>query len=218
MIDFPESSAIVIYSFVSNQEVVMSPLTLTFTFYFLLSSVIVALAAFAMKKNGDKLPFVKLLLLLLLSPVILGVMAVLHWIYPPSGDPFDLVYARLHFYEAKTIARIASEIKEAGQTVGGGWAEEMQVGGVLEAMVSLGFARQEKVVFKERLMATFKDLTEKYSGGGAGELEVDLVGVEQEVSEMDDDEFSVTLYLRGNPPTKRGKWQRRFLPRLRLAM
>lgn len=180
------------------------------------------LAAFIMrvaKKMSRDLSKTLLSYIVLFGPLIVVINLILDILYPPSKDPFDLVYVHLSFSEGKDSLQILREIKDTGETIG--WGASSRIESLLQAMVIMGHARSKVVPQKrQELDANTSDVywvSENVEVDGSPELFDKLKQhatklKEAERNQNNEDLGTVTLYYRGVPPKKGGRKFFRFTP------
>lgn len=203
----------------TNEEIHVNKLQFGILFYLCISF---GLAAFIMrvaKKMGRDLSKTLLSYIVLFGPIMVVINLILDILYPPSKDPFDLVYVHLSFAEGKDSLQILREIKDTGETIG--WGASSRIESLLQAMVIMGHARSKVVPQKrQELDASTSDVY-----WVSENVEVDMSPEfhekakqttakleEAERNQNNEDLGTVTLYYRGVPPKKGGKKFFCFIP------
>lgn len=166
--------------------------------------------SFRKQRGEEDLGLIDLLVILLVGPLTVFAVNLWMFLYPPSSDPFQLIYSRLSFSLGKTSGKILDEIRAAQETVGGGYFEEATLGGHLDYMVKQGFAIARSVPIIELTEDQVSESEVVFDEDVAEEGKPDASKLEPEPEE----EETITLYFRGIPPSKRGKWQWRLQPLL----
>ncbi len=146
--DFLKDSVRVVCSFVSNQEVAMSLLSLVGG-YFSIALVFVVLVVNKKINDGKKeeLNARFFILAFLFGPLIAIPILVLSLFFWPSKDPVQLLYSKLSLSEGKSAEYILSEITADGETIG--WGGVLKAEALLDDMVIEGSARDEEIYDEE---------------------------------------------------------------------
>ncbi len=191
--------------------------------YFCVSSGFLVIALHIAKRLDRKVSWIEMAIFLLFGPVYILVKSLLDVLYPPSKDPFDLVYTRLSYYEGKSSEQILREINEADETIG--WGAKYKIESLLEVMVAQQHARRKRVSQRKQIL---DGLRSDQLTACEGEVESEAVSVvdlspeqieqlkqrskqlignleKAEEKRLEDGLGECILYYRGVPLGKRGK-------------
>ena len=91
------------------------------------------------KNPGWKLIVLFFFVTLFITPAALLIFGLWWLIDPPTGDPHDLVYSRLSYYEGKTGKKIEHELRANGESLG-----PYLVNSVLDDLEEQGLVRAEQ--------------------------------------------------------------------------
>jgi hypothetical protein len=154
----------------------------------------------------------EVILTLLLGPIVVFIHSVFDMIYPPSGNLTDIVYSKLSYSEGKTSNMILGEVWDAGESLG--WSEKRKIVSTLNFMVSMGYARCEKVSIKNLIvkdLSEFNKIASQISSGELGNVVVISEILTKNVEDLLEDDLSlVPVYFKGIPPRRRKLWDSFF--------